>query len=119
MKRLILLFSAMLLCTTMLMSDNNKLSSKFVSDKTNANGTRVVDFKPEGVCAKLIHIEVSKSGIVENVAFTGGCSGNAQGISALIKGMKKTEAIKRLKGIPCGKKASSCPDQLARALEAL
>ena len=54
---------------------------------------------------------------IESVKFTGGCSGNLQGISALVKGMKTEDAIARLKGIRCGFKNTSCPDQLAQALE--
>lgn len=54
---------------------------------------------------------------IKSVAFTGGCNGNLQGISALVSGMKIDEAISKLKGIKCGFKSTSCPDQLARALE--
>ena len=58
-----------------------------------------------------------KDGVIDSVKFTGGCNGNLQGISALVKGMKPEEAISRLKGIRCGFKPTSCPDQLAHALE--
>lgn len=74
-------------------------------------------YTPKGVCSKGIDFEL-EDGIVKEVRFTGGCSGNTQGISALIKGMPAKEAIKRLKGLKCGFKATSCPDQLAIALEA-
>ena len=60
-----------------------------------------------------------KDGVIDSVKFTGGCNGNLQGISALVKGMKPEEAISRLKGIRCGFKPTSCPDQLAHALEAM
>ncbi len=73
-------------------------------------------YTPKGVCSKGIDFEL-EDGIVKEVRFTGGCSGNTQGISALIKGMPAKEAIKRLKGLKCGFKATSCPDQLAIALE--
>lgn len=73
-------------------------------------------YKPQGVCSSAIDIEV-KDGVIESVKFTGGCNGNLQGISALVEGMNAEEAIKRLKGIRCGFKSTSCPDQLARALE--
>ena len=73
-------------------------------------------YKPQGVCSSAIDIEM-KDGIIESVKFTGGCNGNLQGISALVEGMSATEAISRLKGIRCGFKSTSCPDQLARALE--
>lgn len=75
-------------------------------------------FQPKGVCSTAIDIEL-KDGIIESVKFTGGCSGNLQGIGALVKGMTPEEAIGRLKGIRCGFKATSCPDQLARALESM
>lgn len=73
-------------------------------------------FRPQGVCSQLIEIE-TEGNIIQDVRFTGGCNGNLQGISALVKGMKPEEAISRLKGIRCGFKPTSCPDQLAHALE--
>lgn len=73
-------------------------------------------YQTKGTCASAIDIEV-KDGIIESVKFTGGCNGNLQGISALVKGMKVEDAISRLKGIRCGFKPTSCPDQLAQALE--
>lgn len=75
-------------------------------------------YKTQGVCSTSIDIEL-KDGVIESVQFTGGCNGNLQGISALVKGMTPQEAISRLKGIRCGFKATSCPDQLARALESM
>lgn len=75
-------------------------------------------FQPKGVCSSSIEIEVT-DGIIESVQFTGGCSGNLQGISCLVKGMKVEDAISRLKGIRCGFKGTSCPDQLALALESM
>lgn len=75
-------------------------------------------YKPQGVCSSAIDIEL-KDGIIQSVKFTGGCSGNLQGISALVKGMSPQEAISKLKGIHCGFKPTSCPDQLARALESM
>lgn len=74
-------------------------------------------YTPSGVCSKGIDFEL-EGGIVKNVQFTGGCSGNTQGVAALIQGMPAEEAIKRLKGLKCGFKSTSCPDQLAKALEA-
>ena len=73
-------------------------------------------YKTQGTCASAIDVEV-KDGRIESVQFIGGCNGNTQGISALVKGMMVQEAIDRLKGIKCGFKSTSCPDQLARALE--
>lgn len=75
-------------------------------------------YQTKGTCASAIDIDV-KDGIIESVKFTGGCNGNLQGISALVKGMKVEDAISRLKGIRCGFKPTSCPDQLARALESM
>lgn len=74
-------------------------------------------YTPTGVCAKGIDFELEND-IVKEVRFTGGCSGNTQGVAALIQGMPVKEAISRLKGLKCGFKSTSCPDQLAHALEA-
>ena len=73
---------------------------------------------PNGVCSKEIDIEL-KDGVIDSVQFTGGCNGNLKGISALVKGMNTEDAIARLKGIKCGFKQTSCPDQLAHALESM
>ena len=75
-------------------------------------------YKTSGTCASAIDLEV-KDGIIESVKFTGGCNGNLQGISSLVKGMKAEDAIEKLKGIRCGMKPTSCPDQLAKALESM
>ena len=75
-------------------------------------------YQTRGTCSSAIDIEV-KDGIIESVAFTGGCNGNLKGISALVKGMKVEDAITRLEGIRCGFKNTSCPDQLAQALKTL
>lgn len=73
-------------------------------------------YTPRGVCARQITFEV-ENGIVKNVRFLGGCSGNTQGISSLVEGMEINDVIKRLKGTDCNGKRTSCPDQLAKALE--
>ena len=73
-------------------------------------------YKPKGVCSQSIEINMNGN-VIDSVAFTGGCNGNLQGISSLVKGMTAEEAISRLKGIRCGFKPTSCPDQLAQALE--
>lgn len=73
-------------------------------------------YKPSGVCSREILIEV-EDGIVSDVKFVGGCAGNTQGIGALVKGMKIDDVIKRLDGINCGFRGTSCPDQLAQALK--
>lgn len=69
-----------------------------------------------GTCSTAIDVEV-KDGVIESVQFIGGCNGNTKGISALVKGMAVEDAIGRLKGIKCGMRPTSCPDQLAQALE--
>lgn len=74
-----------------------------------------IEFQPQGVCTRQIIIDVEND-IVNDVKFVGGCSGNTQGVGALAKGMKVDDVIKRLKGIRCGAKSTSCPDQLAQAL---
>lgn len=73
-------------------------------------------FSPEGVCSEEIIIEVNNN-IIENVKFIGGCPGNTLGVANLLKGMNIDEAIKRLKGIDCRGRGTSCPDQLSIALE--
>ena len=73
-------------------------------------------FTPRGVCSRRMTVEL-EDGIIKDVRIEGGCSGNLQGISRLVVGMKATDAIERMKGIRCGGKPSSCPDQLSIALE--
>ena len=75
-------------------------------------------FRPRGVCSQEMRVEVDDQGIIQKLQVVGGCDGNLQGISALVVGMPAQEAIRRLKGIQCGVKPTSCPDQLARGLEA-
>lgn len=76
----------------------------------------MLEYKTKGVCSTKINFEI-KDGIIHNVIFTNGCNGNLQGLSRLLEGMTPEEAIKRLKGISCGNKSTSCPDQFAKALE--
>ena len=73
-------------------------------------------YKTKGVCSTEIHLDVEKD-IIKNVEFVRGCAGNLFGISTLVKGMEVNEAISKLKGIKCGNKDTSCPDQLTKALE--
>lgn len=75
-----------------------------------------MEYKTKGVCASKINFDI-QDGKVRNVKFTGGCSGNTQGVGALVEGMDVQEAIKRMEGIKCGFKSTSCPDQLAKALK--
>lgn len=73
-------------------------------------------YQPKGVCSQKIELVVEED-IIKFVKFTGGCNGNLQGICSLVTGMNKQDAINKLKGIKCGFKNTSCPDQLASALE--
>ena len=73
-------------------------------------------YQPKGVCSRQINLEV-ENGIVIKLEVIGGCNGNLQGISKLVEGMKVEDVIKRLKGINCNGNGTSCPDQIARALE--
>ena len=73
-------------------------------------------YQTSGVCSREIEFEVV-DGRLHNVRYLGGCNGNLQGVGALVEGMEIHEAITRLKGIKCGMKGTSCPDQLATALE--
>ena len=72
-------------------------------------------YKTKGTCSSQINIEI-KDGVIDSVVFVGGCNGNLQGISKLVEGMDATEVVNRIKGIHCGMKPTSCPDQLATAI---
>lgn len=75
-------------------------------------------YRTSGTCSSEIRIETDdQTGVIKKVGYTGGCSGNLQGISAIVEGMKTEDVIKKFRGIRCGMKPTSCPDQLARALE--
>lgn len=74
-------------------------------------------YKPKGVCSQLIEVEADENGVITKVQFTGGCNGNTQGVSRLTEGMKIDDAIAKMKGIRCGVRGTSCPDQLAKALK--
>ena len=75
-------------------------------------------YKPNGVCSREMIIE-TEGDIIKKVTIVGGCHGNTQGISKLVEGMKIDDVINKLKGILCGTKGTSCPDQLAKALESI
>ena len=77
-----------------------------------------MDYRPKGVCSQLIRVELDGD-TIKNVEFVGGCNGNTQGISSLVRGMRVDDAIARMEGITCGYKSTSCPDQLAQALKTL
>lgn len=74
------------------------------------------EYKTKGTCSQRIFFDVEE-GKVKNVQFVGGCNGNLKGIAALVEGMSVEEVISRVEGIRCGMKATSCPDQLAKALK--
>ena len=74
-----------------------------------------IEYKTSGTCSRMIIVEV-EDGVVTDCSFVGGCAGNTTGVASLVKGMKAEDAIAKLKGIRCGFKNTSCPDQLSRAL---
>lgn len=91
---------------------------RIISDEV-VDGVRHVVAAPSAkVCSKQIDIQI-KDGVIQSVVYTRGCEGNAKGIGALVKDMTVEEAVRRLEGITCGKRGTSCPDQLAKVLKAL
>lgn len=91
---------------------------QIISDKVE-DGIRYVVAAPSAkVCSKQIDIQI-KDDVILSVVYTRGCEGNAKGIGALVKDMTVDEAIRRLEGITCGKRGTSCPDQLAKVLKSL
>ena len=78
--------------------------------------SEILQYQTQGTCCKFMLVKIN-DGIVEDVDFMGGCSGNLQGIGSLVEGMKIDDVIKRLEGIPCGSRPTSCPDQLAKCLK--
>lgn len=76
-----------------------------------------ISYDTKGTCAVKIDFDMGEDGVVRNVSFKGGCDGSHKGLSKLVEGMKAEDVITRLKGVPCGTKQSSCPDQLAQAIE--
>ena len=123
MKGIIAVFAMMLFSMTAMAQEQQTVVSEvddyaIVSDQV-VDGIRYVTATPSAkVCSKQIDIEI-KDGVIQKVVYTRGCEGNAKGIGALIKDMTVEEAIRRLEGITCGKRGTSCPDQLAKVLKAL
>ena len=76
-----------------------------------------IQYQTQGTCSKLIDVTVDDNDVIQQVFFVGGCNGNLQGICRLVTGQKTDDVINRLKGIRCGAKPTSCPDQLCQALE--
>lgn len=74
-------------------------------------------YKPQGTCSQEMIININEDDVIEEVKIIGGCPGNTVGVSMLVKGQKVDDVIQKLKGIPCRTRGTSCPDQLARALE--
>lgn len=78
---------------------------------------KTISYRTRGVCAGRIDVAIEGT-VIRDVKFLGGCSGNTQGVATLVVGMEAEEAIRRLRGIRCGMKQTSCPDQLSNAIEA-
>ena len=76
----------------------------------------VTDYKTKGTCSTDIHVELDGD-VIRHVEFTKGCNGNTQGVARLVEGMRADDAIQKLRGIKCGSRPTSCPDQLSYALE--
>lgn len=127
MKRIIIAVAAALMSFAAVAQEQNVTQTmeqvvaddfQIVSDKVE-DGVRYIVATPSAkVCSKQIDIQI-KDGIIQSVVYTRGCDGNAKGIGALIKDMSVEEAIRRLDGITCGKRPTSCPDQLAKVLKQL
>ena len=129
MKKILMIALAAMFCLTMQaqeqkVTDQAKKKEmvtddyKIIKDEV-VDGVRYVTAAPSAmVCSKQIDIQI-KRGVIQSVVYTRGCDGNAKGIGALVKGMKVKEAIKRLEGITCGRRPTSCPDQLAKILKSL
>ncbi len=75
-----------------------------------------IDYRTHGTCSRMVSVDI-EDGVITDCKFVGGCAGNTQGISRLVVGMRVEDAISKIKGIKCGFKDTSCPDQLAKALE--
>ncbi len=119
MKGVILAFSLMFLGIAAQAQDVDVVDDYKVVKDEIVDGIRCITATPSAkVCSKQIDIEI-RDGIILKVVYTRGCEGNAKGIGALIKGMTVEEAIARLEGITCGRRGTSCPDQLARILKSL
>ena len=78
-----------------------------------------IQYQTQGTCSKMIEVTADENDIIQDVHFEGGCNGNLQGICKLVRGQRIDDVIRKLNGIRCGIKQTSCPDQLCRALEQL
>lgn len=77
----------------------------------------ITEYTNRGVCSRKTIVELDDAGIIKNIEIIGGCNGNTRGLMALLKGMHAKDAIERMKGIDCNGRGTSCPDQVANALE--
>jgi len=123
MKRILVLMAFVLMSITAMAQEQTAAAPdgndySIIKDEL-VDGVRYVTAAPSAkVCSKQIDIQI-RDGVILSVVYTRGCEGNAKGIGALIKDMTVEEAIRRLDGITCGKRGTSCPDQLARILKEL
>ena len=78
-----------------------------------------IQYQTQGTCSQLIDVAADENNVIQDVTFYGGCNGNLQGISKLVRGQKIDDVIQQLEGIRCGTKRTSCPDQLCQALREL
>ncbi len=81
--------------------------------------TKHVQYETQGTCSRLIDVTADENDVIQQVFFLGGCNGNLQGVSKLVQGQRIDDVIAKIKGIRCGAKSTSCPDQLSIALEQL
>ena len=95
------------------------LNRIFAPIDINDMKTKHVQYETWGTCSKMIDVTADEHDVIQQVFFLGGCNGNLQGISQLVRGQKIDDVIHKLKGIRCGTKGTSCPDQLSMALEQL
>lgn len=79
---------------------------------------KTVEYKTQGTCSRMVTV-TAEDGVITACKFAGGCAGNTQGVASLVVGMKIEDAISKIRGIKCGMKSTSCPDQLSLALEEL
>ena len=123
MKRVLVLMAFVLMSITAMAQEQTAAAPdgndySIIKDEL-VDGVRYVTAAPSAkVCSKQIDSQI-RGGVILSVVYTRGCEGNAKGIGALIKDMPVQEAIRRLEGITCGKRPTSCPDQLARILKSL
>ncbi len=87
----------------------------FVNERIKA--LKKITYSPKGVCSRQMLVEIDDNNIVTKVQVVGGCSGNSQGVSRLVEGMDANDAIRKMQGIKCGFKSTSCPNELSKAIE--